>query len=135
MASKLKTVYIYRKKPKSKKRSGIEVKKEEEKEVLNMKTESEPEAKKFKSEFKEENLQEIKTEAGSDYFLSSSFPKTMAKMTFKLTSLFRTVNEAIRNADELEQNQRRDLYRGVHDCKIRQFIKCLILVAYNLVPI
>ena len=112
MASKVKTVYTYRKKPKAKKRSCVEVKKEE---LMNMKTESEPEAKKLKSEFKEENLPEIKTKAGNDYFLSSNFPKTIAKMSFKLTSLFRTVNEAIRNADELEQNQRRDLYREVHD--------------------
>ena len=107
MASKVKVVYTYRKKPKVKKRPGVEVKNEEE---LNMKTEFEPEAKKIKSEF-----QENKTEAGNDYFFSSNFPKTMAKMSFKLTSLFRTVNEAIRKADEVEQEQRRDLYRRVHD--------------------
>ena len=81
------------------KRSGAEVKEKEE----NMKTEFEPEAKK------------LKAEAGNDYFLSSHFPKTVAKMTFKLTSLFRTVNEAIQEADQVEQDQRKDLFRRVHD--------------------
>ena len=100
MASKMKTEV--------KKEPGIEVKVEED---LNMKKEFEPEAKKLKREFKEE----IKTEDGNEYFSSSNFPKTVAKLSFKLTSLFGTVKESIRKADEVEQDQRSDLYRGVQD--------------------
>ena len=69
MASKLKTEV--------KKEPDIEVKVEEK---LNLKAEFKPEVKKMKRKLKEEETE--------DYFSSPNFPKTTAKISSKLASIF-----------------------------------------------
>ena len=68
-------------------------------------------AKKLKRELKDE----IETKAEEHIFSSKDFPKIVAKLSFKLTILFDTVKETIRNANDDEQTRRSDLYKTVPD--------------------